>query len=278
MRENSKIKTKFIKDVSYLTMEYPRVHLRNPPVFSGKPDEDPINWLKRFSLTKKNQGLSDETAIQLAGSYMDGLAATWYFQQESSFEDWKTFQQLFEAMFVSTSKREYWWDQLHMKKQKGHETVDEVAAEILELVNRLNITDEEMRVRYYLKALKPEIAEQVSRRQPKRWNVALDAARLEQSIQSTFRKNLGTDIRTPLFPETSEPNTDLRHDIKQLTEEFKKITVHLVKQNTNMGTKPPDRRPPRPFKCYDCGQDGHKKWDCPKRNQNEELGKGQGYQ
>lgn len=260
--------------------------LRKPPAFMGRQEEDPSQWIRRFDLLRRANRWDDETAITVVGSYMEGLAADWFFQDEDRVDElWVKFEQEFRARFVSPASEETWWDELENRRQGSTESVDEVAGAILKLLVKLRITDERLRVRYLLKALRPEIAQHVMRsKRDGTWENTVEQAKVEQTIQTTFQENstIATQVGTPgrLIPgrdqsavPTWEKDRRAKDPLEKISEEFEKLRIYVTKTVGRLESgKGPGGGSSSQVTCHRCQEQGHYARDCP-RQQGKDKGR-----
>lgn len=246
--------------------------LKKPDPFSGQPHEDPIAWMRKFELIRDVQRMGDRTAIQVAGLFFSSLAEAWYYRNQDSFADWATFKAMYEEQFVSPARKEAWWTELTNMRQKEGQTVDELAASISELASRVGLKDDEVKIRYFLKALKSEIAEHVARAHRKTWNEVLEQARLEQAIRSVYHGDEPREDRAPVIPPAPAParSTGMNDGMDRLMQQFEKLSVNLVTALTAAipKTQPYAARTAGPGRCYTCGNEGHKAYMCPDNRRN----------
>ena len=143
------------------------------PIFKGG-NQDPIEWLNAFERACEANQVARNRMVLLVASYLKGTALTWFNSQNITYWNAPTapntsFVPLFKNHFCNPFKISQWKHQLHNRKQKPGETVEEYTAAMGELWKRIdpaNRRTELDRIHEFLEGLRPEFIIPVQTFQP----------------------------------------------------------------------------------------------------------------
>lgn len=259
--------------------------LAKPKHFKGDDDENPLRWLKRINRIRKGVPMGDQQCLTMAGSYLTGAAESWWEMVEDKVATWAQFEEMFRTRFAGKDKHHIWWNKVEGRKQMTGETVDEVANDLKEYFELLDVSDDGIRVRHLLKALRESISYELEQRavlgkyedvvqearklevvQNKYGRAGAGASTIGASSSTVVRGHAGSDI-TP--SESASANAvqggNLSSQISALANEIQALKINMV-----------DVRRSRVLRCWGCGEEGHKRDQCPNPTQASEQGKGNG--
>ncbi|TMI92781.1 MAG: hypothetical protein E6H08_11560, partial [Bacteroidetes bacterium] len=153
--------------------------------FYGKKTEDPVSWLAAFNKAKETNNWRDERRVKIAAGYLKGEAAEWYEGKKTDITDhWASgdngqnnFTDQFNLQFNTEQRKNEWFHELWILRQKEDESVDAYAAKFIKLTKRVNLTDDAQKKRMFLHSLKPSLIPFVQLSNPANLNEAIAAAR-----------------------------------------------------------------------------------------------------
>ena len=77
---------------------------------------------------------------------------------EDTIVTWDAFEEAFKARFISAEHCKAWWSKIEAVKQGSGETVETMAYKLQELFSLVGPIDEISQVRYFTRAINPNIA------------------------------------------------------------------------------------------------------------------------
>lgn len=255
--------------------------LAKPKHFKGDDDENPLRWLKRINRIRKGVPMGDLQCLTMAGSYFTGAAESWWEMVEDDVADWAQFERMFRARFAGKDKHHIWWHKIESRQQMAGETVDEVANDLKEYFELLEVVDDGIRIRHLLKALRESISYELEQRATLSTyeEVVREARKLEMvqskygrgatsslGISSTVARNqVGSEISPSESASANVQSGSLSSQISALANEIQALKINMV-----------DVRRSRGLRCWNCGAEGHKRDQCPKPVQAIDQGKDNG--
>lgn len=255
--------------------------LAKPKHFKGDDDENPLRWLKRINRIRKGVPMGDLQCLTMAGSYLTGAAESWWEMVEDDVADWAQFERMFRARFAGKDKHHIWWHKIESRQQMAGETVDEVANDLKEYFELLEVVDDGIRIRHLLKALRESISYELEQRATLSTyeEVVREARKLEMvqskygrgdtsslGISSTVARNqVGSEISPSESASANVQSGSLSSQISALANEIQALKINMV-----------DARRSRGLRCWNCGAEGHKRDQCPKPVQAIDQGKDNG--
>ncbi|KAG2212528.1 hypothetical protein INT45_005658 [Circinella minor] len=253
--------------------------LSEPKEFSGSTNErNPLSWFRHVDHIRRGLNLGDDEAILVATSHFSGRAELWWDTIESEVKTWDVFTERFKKQFADDLE-DLWWSEIENKRQADDESVDDVALSLRELFNLVKIHDESFQVRSLLQALKPELAYELEKKgRPGTWEETVMKARQIELVMNKYKlsgfsfpskqfthhqKNTPSEEIKPsnnsLKDNSSIANESIGSTLSELVEGMRTLKINLVDQGQrrNNGVK-------ASFKCFTCGEEGHRLDECPK--------------
>lgn len=225
--------------------------------------------------------MGDLQCLTMAGSYLTGAAESWWEMVEDDVADWAQFERMFRARFAGKDKHHIWWHKIESRQQMAGETVDEVANDLKEYFELLEVVDDGIRIRHLLKALRESISYELEQRATLSTyeEVVREARKLEMvqskygrgatsslGISSTVARNqVGSEISPSESASANVQSGSLSSQISALANEIQALKINMV-----------DVRRSRGLRCWNCGAEGHKRDQCPKPVQAIDQGKDNG--
>ncbi|CAO3588848.1 unnamed protein product [Absidia cylindrospora] len=170
----------------------------------------------------------------------------------------KTIKMTDETLYPSESNNDELWDTMENYHQSEKQSVDGLILVLSELFSKLEITDERLHIRRFLRALHPSITYEAESKGPfKSMKTACDTAR---RIETLHRKYDNYEHRS------SAPSSqdDVKSSMAEILDQMKTLSVNVLKANS--GTKPgPNNQPQlnnddkKVVTCFGCGAEGHYK-------------------
>ena len=194
-----------------------------PPPFSGKPTEDPGNWLRTFSNYCTFKGYNDIQKRNLFRVLLTGPAADWLdnrtFLDTATFDNYKTD---FEARYKTPEVMKYKSArQIFTRRQEDGETTDDYSTSMIKLGKVINISEEMLRYAI-LNGLRPDIATYVIQRNPQTLEDLLIAARVAELTLPPAR------------------DTSLHAKVDRLMDSWEKLSTAQVQEPTHSRPQSPD--------------------------------------
>ena len=118
-----------------------------PPPFSGKPTEDPGDWLRAFSNYCTFKGYNDAQKRNLFRVLLTGPAADWLdnrtFPDTATFDNYKTD---FEARYKTPEVMKYKSArQIFTRRQEDGETTDDYSTSMIKLGKVIDVSEDMLR-------------------------------------------------------------------------------------------------------------------------------------
>ncbi|KAI8378237.1 hypothetical protein EDC96DRAFT_435442 [Choanephora cucurbitarum] len=269
--------------------------MSDPTDFSGDIRRtNPINWLKKLDRIKTLGQLNDESILLIAVDHLTEQAGCWYNLTYTGNEDttWVEFKAAFKAKYC-IGQTEVWWDEIHNIKQLSDESIEDVEIRMRELFQLVEVKDERMIKRTFLKAIHSEIALEVERSGIDDKTTLQDLVLKAMKAEKFLRKYKNADkTQNSSTAPSSIPGRDYNpysHDkygyqtsttsvggdsMSDLIKEFREMKVSLLKATStnNSGSNQNHKNSQntsgkRSFACFYCKEEGHRKADCPKLKQ-----------
>ncbi|KAG2190952.1 hypothetical protein INT47_009224, partial [Mucor saturninus] len=239
-------------------------------IFTGTTSIDPVHWLRHLERIRMGAALSDTEIVLVAATHMKGNAARWWAVNEDNITTWDNFKKQFKKQFASEQFEEIWWREIETTNQTTNQSVTDLALKLQELLGLVKVTDEGQKIRTLLRALRPETAYQIEKMGvPDKWDDLVNRASKLQYVQDKYEKP--SSYSQPARSQRSQPHSDdassIHGALSDLVREFKALKIHLVDS----------RKPRRTFTCFECGQEGHRRPECPNLQETSQ-GKGLGHQ
>lgn len=262
-----------------------KLKVMEPKEFSGCSSygedvgSEALSWLKKVERIKVTGKLSDEETLFFIGDYLVKKAETWYNVVGSKATTWAGFVTLFKKQYL-VDQEDKWWSELQNMKQSKNDTIDDVALKMEELFILLENKNEAYQVRTFLSAINKKIAFEVEKDgTPLTFDEAKTKAKqIDKSLKKYEMKNgvdsLGFTQQDEKFYEVSDERTSYlenRSEVSSLVAKLEQLSINLVKlsetvtkgSNGSSGFTAAPKNFPRTLVCFNCGEAGHKKWDCP---------------
>ncbi|CAO3588844.1 unnamed protein product [Absidia cylindrospora] len=139
--------------------------------FIGEPDtfpgSMPSNCIKTLERIRKTIKMTDGKAILMAITHLRGKATRWWEANEDNITNWDQFVKEFKKHYMpSESNNDELWDTMENYHQSEKQSVDDLILVLSELFSKLEITDERLHIRRFLRALHPSIAYEVESKGP----------------------------------------------------------------------------------------------------------------
>ena len=194
-----------------------------PPPFSGKPTEDPGDWLRAFSNYSTFKGYNDAQKRNLFRVLLTGPAADWLdnrtYPETATFDNYKTD---FEARYKTPEVMKYKSArQIFTRRQEDGETTDDYSTSMIKLGKVIDVSEDMLRYAI-LNGLKPDIATYVTQRNPQTLEELLAAARV-------------AELTLPPAKDTS-----LHAKVDRLMESWEKLSTAQVQEPTRSRPQSPN--------------------------------------
>ena len=264
------------------------------PNFSGDMEgrqsenncKNPLSWLRKMERLRHVAKLTDDESIIIASDHLTGTAERWYDVNCQRLLTWGSFVNAFTEKFNGDMEN-FWYDQLHNMRQGSNKmsTVESVALRLQELFTTLQIYTPKAQIRYFLDAIDPDLACQLEQLPTpfKSFNEVVEAAKRIESAKKRYQLKKNGDqekdvnspnqglgiIRPPKIVAYASTASDSQTNIlEKLLQQFTEMKLLLKKQQEDTAVILNNRQFRRDttsvLTCYNCGQTGHKKPDCPK--------------
>src|SRR3990170_6342330 len=179
----------------------------------------------------------------------------------------QNFVDLFEARFISETKKNQWYQELTSLRQQTDESVDSYANKFKKLVTRVGLTDDAQKKRMFLMGLNPAYTPLVYSQNPADLDATVNSAR---TIEIGYNFTSGkapkdistTTVFTPKNVITNAEVDELTKKLEQLSINYANLTTALLAQLQqpprirNERTYNDATRRPRqnmfPITCYNC--------------------------
>src|SRR5579862_1873388 len=142
--------------------------------FSGKDEEDPIEWLEIFTrAATTNNWATEQRKCEIAASFLRGAAADWYQANSAAMNNnWATttnngnnFTDLFKGYFANDTRKNFWYQELLTLRQTSNENVDSYANKFSKLLKKVDPTNgipDAQKKRMFLFGLNPALTPMVN--------------------------------------------------------------------------------------------------------------------
>ena len=145
-------------------MEHDSVRI---PVFSGKPSENPREWLERYENIALFKKWDDAAKLQHVPLFLDETALNWYrILKPDDKKEWKDFKANFLEVFEQDRYQQRVEIQLQHRVQEAHESPIKFYFDVLRLCKMVEektgkTMDETTKVEHLLRGLQPYLVEKL---------------------------------------------------------------------------------------------------------------------
>ncbi|KAG0162010.1 hypothetical protein DFQ28_003093, partial [Apophysomyces sp. BC1034] len=206
----------------------------------------------------------DEAALNMVSIHLRGCMGTWWDAKESKIKTWKQFEEAFMVRYASAEMKDTWWAEISNKRQGADESMEDVAHYLEELYDLVKKTNEAHKIHHFLKVIHREIAYDIKQKQtPRTLEEVVDLARHLETVKAKYGKvtiDVGQVLEKMSVVSHSSMITPLESTsgvigdqsvlsvMSELVKEMKSLKINMA-------------RPA--IKCFVCGKEGHKKFQCP---------------
>ncbi|GBC48416.2 retroviral aspartyl protease family protein [Rhizophagus irregularis DAOM 181602=DAOM 197198] len=212
--------------------------------FSGKEDEDPIEWLAIFEKAAATNGwTTPERKLAVAASYLRGAASDWYDTNSATIGNhWESgqntgnnFTDLFKKYFANDTRKNKWYQELLTLRQGSNETVDDYAAKFQRLLKRVDTTNaipDAQKIRMFLFGLTPTITPMVHLQDANTLSDVIGNARkVETGLNYAHLGPSVTGIATKVATVSTTPaktESPQMEAIEALTQQMQKLSLNYA--------------------------------------------------
>lgn len=170
--------------------------LGEPKIFSGSTsvagsngESNPVNWLKKLDRLKKCAKFSDEAILIVAADHLTDRAESWFDVHCSDIVSWDAFRIAFQKKYCS-GREDFWWEEVHNLRQGVNQGVEDIEIKLRELFSLLQVTDEKVKIRYFLQTIFPSLAMEVEKNgvDLSNFDAVVDAALGVEKINQKYSK------------------------------------------------------------------------------------------
>ncbi|OMH80018.1 Retrovirus-related Pol polyprotein from transposon, partial [Zancudomyces culisetae] len=252
--------------------------------FEATSGVDPEEWLKQFRLIAKLNKWDDEDWTDLVQLKLGKREQIWYKKNVANFSNWTEFCIEFKKKYVSEEQSFLSYDKLKRIYQEDFDSIDELEYEMEKALDKVGIEDDNARFNWLVSSLKPEFRVKVREEKLKSWDEVIslvsesEMKREEnQSIRNVnrFKDNVAgqQSEKTPL--NTASPSEGYTAMLEKMEEWslnlLSRVDEAVEKRLSENRRKRYNNSYPRVVTCYHCHKEGHRKFECPKLKENEEL-------
>ncbi|CAO3673734.1 unnamed protein product [Rhizopus microsporus] len=242
--------------------------------------QNPLNWLKQIERLKELGGVTDKEVLIVARDHLVGKAAAWFDVACSQVNTWSEFSTLFKKRFC-IALEDYCWNQIYNLRQAEHEDVDDIDVRLRELFSLVGLTNEKLKIRLFLSAVDPVVACEVERNKTadkfKDLDSVVDAAAHAETVVRKYRtkdvffpgppvvnlsRNVSKKYQEQDWHSEDNQSVNTASTMEELLKEFKELKVSIV-QSVGASNGASGGRNFRPFSCFYCKKEGHRKAECP---------------
>ncbi|XP_022575815.1 uncharacterized protein LOC111215881 [Brassica napus] len=237
------------------------------PEFNGslKPDEL-LDWISSVEELLTFKQVPDVMRVPLVATRFKGRASAWWQQVKEQrgragkerVNSWDKLKRLLRKAFLPYNYTRTMYNQLQNLRQ-GSKTVDEYASEFFTLLARNTLLEtQDQLVSRFIGGLRLQIQNHLLLFNPNSVSEAHQRAILiEQNLKSSQSSWSSSSARTRTAVSGEQSNSST-------AEASTKDNQQRPAGHTNSaGTQPPFKTPT--FKCFNCGEIGHRQQNCPKR-------------
>ena len=219
-----------------------------PRTFSGLPTEDILTWLDHMENIAGYHDWSDARKARELRTLLDGVAATWFLQQDDSIKNnWHQLREKLIENFAHKNAMHSALQQLHTLKQQLHEPVASFAVKVHQLLTRADPNmSEDMKLYFLMPRLRHDIARRVHDQGPTTFRAAVQIAQRVESILEP-----ATQV-VPWPPSKTAESTVTPMDIDVQNAQWS--SNHRLPERDQSG---------RP-RCFNCNMYGHVRKYCRK--------------
>jgi hypothetical protein len=189
-----------------------------PKTYDGSRFTDPDTWLFQFEQYANIVGLTNTEKVQLAATYLEGPAATWWesiyreaeqraANEELNLPTWTEFKQILVATFKPVNSSKMARDKLATLKQKT--SVTAYNAEFMQLCIRAGNVSEAEKLDRYVRGLKTKVRMEVELWEPRTLQQAMTLAQRVDSITWRMEQNSFSNNRSPNFAQNVQQHVPM---------------------------------------------------------------------
>jgi hypothetical protein len=238
----------------------------NVPEFSdGLDPNDFTDWLNHVQRIFEYHEITDHKKVKIVGIKLKGRASAWWEQIQTQrvrfgkkkVQDWSKMKKKLQKQFLPFNYRQTLYKNLHNLRQVR--SVDDYTEKFYELMARVNLQeDEEQIVARYISGLKPPIQDTLS-------------LLVIVTISEAYNRALAVEkqlTRKALQYQSFGRNQATANSSNHGQQPWQSKNVPYASTSSNAATKRTIVGKPTTFnssfKCYKCGEQGHKANECKK--------------
>ena len=249
-------------------------------IFNGADEHDPVTWLQAIDELFDATKVDKNDRRRLLPMYFGDDVKKWYRSEEQNSE-YDEFKKQFIDTFTSSTHKLKISTKLMNRRQGNNESVQSYYYDILALCARLNPTmQEEEKILYLLRGLKPSMQQHVIMSDPKRCKDLFEhakraeaAASITQPSPTTTSSTCNEDIdeTTAALRRTTINQNNRRNDYSTWTSprdsnrrrpQQQRFDNNYNNNNNNRFRQSPQREVSQ-LQCYNCNGIGHYAYQCP---------------
>ncbi|CAL9233877.1 unnamed protein product, partial [Arabidopsis halleri] len=233
------------------------------PEFSGSlQPEDFLDWLNNIEEILDFKDVPDEQRVRLVATRLRGRAFAWWQQTKETraregkerVNSWAKMKRLMRKTFLPYNYARTIYTRFQNLRQ-GVRSVDDYASEFFAMLARNSLTEtEDQLVSRFIGGLRQQIQSVLMQFNPTTVSEAHQRALLiEQNIRGSSNWNSSSTRHKPT-PVDSAKSSDSSIDVSG--------TTRTIESSDGIGSSRSSR--PSAFKCFGCGEHGHRQANCPK--------------
>ena len=249
----------------------PGATIKPPKPNAYKGGKGVILWLAKLEqYFDVMNAASDVVRIQYAGLLLEGPAATWWTNVRETARlglqaaptTWAEFRTMLCNRFQPVTEEKL--ARQHLRKLAQNRTLQDYIDTFQDLVLKIPSMDEETKLDSFCFGLKPDCRLYVRQQDP---HTLVDAIKCALRFQATIvedraaERAMGRKWQRNLAWGQERHGSGGPHPM-----ELGNATVDMRNKQQVAGQRQSFKQDNMVFKCYDCGQPGHKAFECPRRN------------
>ncbi|OMJ12684.1 DNA damage-inducible protein 1 [Smittium culicis] len=231
-----------------------------PKIFTGKDEEDPERWIKRYDCFRITCNWTEDQAMEYIDLFLEGKALMWHKGICSSITDWASLKDKFIKTFKDEEIETAAWNELVSYACREKDTI-EITGDLSRLFEKAKITSSTEKLRFLLRSLSPKQKRKVLSVECRTFEAAMDILVKNERLDKVIKDIPMSDTQTKNIVKDIDP-------MDSFITRFEALSVNLINKVEQSQVAMENQKRYYDSNCSICNRFGHKSDSCYQRRNN----------